>query len=710
MVHPGSATMTERLQTNLRRLLAPRTIAVVGASESRPMSNNVVRPLLRAGHKPFLVTPRHPTLYGCPTVASLAAIGEPIDAIVAIVNAEQTVDIARQAGELKCGGIVAVAGGFGEGAGEGGEFRDRLLQIARAADIAVIGPNCTGFVNVPQRISLFTGGELELREGGLSIISQSGFLTRAALAAARRRQLGVALGISSGNEIVCDLTDYLDYLIADQQTQVICLVLETLRDPNRFFGSVARARLANKPVIALKLGRTDRARGIMRSHTGAIADESWIYEIGFRQAGVLVARDVDDLIDQAALFVQLPPTKWKPISNVSILTTSGGAAALAADICEEQDVGLPEMSDVTPWLAEHIPGMGSANPLDMTGFIMTNPATVEEMFSRCMGADEIDATVLCWWCAPGDEAWASMMTAPFGKVAQENNKPALLTTIEDTEVGEWTTGLRRHGVASFGGLRSLTRSAKAMTAYLRSSPGTRGRIEDAAKLARPDAPAIATAAGPMLSFGATMELLRRFGVPHAPFALVRSAADIENAKQLGNTLVVKLANIPHRTEFNAVRVNVEAKDLVDVVADLQRLAAREKFDSEVVVQAMVRGQGEAFAGLKTSTSLGPLIIFGLGGVFVELTQQHAGRLLPISAEDVNSLLDEVGGETVFAGLRNQASWNKATLAAVLTGLSKLAIAGRDWIDTLELNPIICDSKGAVAVDAVCLLQSPDPQR
>src|ERR1700748_3869579 len=114
MVHPGSATMTERLQTNLRRLLAPRTIAVVGASESRPMSNNVVRPLIRAGHKPFLFTPRHPTLYGCPTVASLAAIGEPVDAIMAIVNAEQTVDIARQAGELKCGGIVAVAGGFGE--------------------------------------------------------------------------------------------------------------------------------------------------------------------------------------------------------------------------------------------------------------------------------------------------------------------------------------------------------------------------------------------------------------------------------------------------------------------------------------------------------------------------------------------------------------------------------------------------------------------
>jgi acyl-CoA synthetase (NDP forming) len=242
--------MTTR--ANLARMLAPRTVAVVGANEQLGMSNNSVIPMIEAGRQVALVNPRRDTLYGqavhADLAAAVAAVGAPIDAVLALVNAERSLDVVEEAAALGCGGVVVAAAGFVEAGESGAGLQERLLDIAARTDIAVVGPNCAGFKNVPLGANLFTGGRLDLpvagvdTSGGVSIVSQSGFLVRSAFAAAKERSLGVSVAVSSGNEAVCDLADHVAVLAADPSTSVICLVIETVRRPAEFFAAVVTAR------------------------------------------------------------------------------------------------------------------------------------------------------------------------------------------------------------------------------------------------------------------------------------------------------------------------------------------------------------------------------------------------------------------------------------------------------------------------------------
>ena len=215
---------------------------------------------------------------------------------------------AEEAAALGCGGVVIAAAGFSELGDAGRQLQERLIDVSTTG-LALMGPNCSGFMNVPRRINLFTGGRIALNPGGVAVVSQSGFLVRSSLAASRERQLGVSIAVSSGNEAVCDLADYIDILADDVDTRVICLVIEKVRQSEPFFAAVGRARSAGKAVLALKLGRTERSRQIMRSHTGAIADESWVYDMVLKELGVITARDIDELLDMAQLLTQVPPDR-----------------------------------------------------------------------------------------------------------------------------------------------------------------------------------------------------------------------------------------------------------------------------------------------------------------------------------------------------------------------------------------------------------------
>jgi len=313
--------------------------------------------------------------------AASSAVGGPVDAVLALVNAERAIDVVQEAAALGCGGVVIAAAGFVEQGDEGAARQEQLQSLARASGLAVVGPNCSGFKNVPLGVNLFTGGRLDLRPGGVAVVSQSGFLVRSALAAAKERDLGVSIAVSSGNEAVCDLADYVSVLAADEDTSVICLVIEAIRRPAAFFEAVATARAAGKPVIALKLGRSDRARRIMQSHTGAIADASWIYDLAFREHGVIGARDIDELLDSAQLFAQLPVERRTRIRRIGMITTSGGVAALATDLAEDMGAPLPPLPELDGWVRERVPG-DTVNPLDLTGFVMSKAELMEEVFDH----------------------------------------------------------------------------------------------------------------------------------------------------------------------------------------------------------------------------------------------------------------------------------------------------------------------------------------
>ena len=689
------------LRANLARLLSPTTLAVVGANEQLGMSNNAVLPMLEAGRDVALVNPRRDVLYGQPVFPDLTAVGAPVDAVLSLVNAERAVDLVEEAAALGCGGVVIAAGGFVEAGDDGASLQARLVEAANRSGIAVIGPNCAGFKNVPLGVNLFTGGRLDLPAagtdtvGGVAVVSQSGFLVRSALAAAGERALGVSIAVSSGNEAVCDLADHVAVLTADPFTSVICLVIEAVRRPDAFFTAVAVARGAGKPVIALKLGRSDRARRIMQSHTGAIADESWIYDLAFREHGVVSARDVDDLLDRAQLFVQLPPERHRPIRSIGMITTSGGVAALATDIADEVGAPLPPLPEIEAWVRERVPG-DTVNPLDLTGFVMSKAELMEEVFEHYAGV--VDALVLGWWTGAQDEGWSRTLLGPFANVAARSDIPFIVSPVEATGVGAWVAEWRPRGLSFARGVESIYRAVDALDRF--TSP-VRGAPADVtpSPTAAPEG-LVASDVGPMVRFSDAMRMLTEAGVTVAPWLVVEVGASVDAAAvaALGDRLVVKLADVPHRTELGAVRVAVAPADVPSVVDEMRAIAASHDACPAVAVQAMVAGHGEAFAGLQCRTGLGPVALLGLGGVLVEVLHQVGGRFLPLDDATAAELAEEVTG--AVARLRGQRPWPVDAVTNAVQGLDRLWREHGAWLDSVDVNPLIVTDDGVVAVDAL----------
>jgi acyl-CoA synthetase (NDP forming) len=688
----------------LRRLLAPSTIAIVGANESLGMSNNAVRPMLAAGRAVHLVNPKRDELYGQAVFPALTAIGAPVDAVLGLVNASRAVDLVEEAAAAGCGGVVVTAAGFGEGGADGEALQRRLVDAATAGGVAVIGPNCAGFRNVPLGANLFTGGPLDLTAGGVAVVSQSGFLVRAAMAAARDRQLGVSIAVSSGNEAVCDRADYVEVLAGDEATRVICLVIETIRRPAEFFASVAAARAAGKAVVALKLGRSNRARRIIASHTGAIADDAWVYDVAFADHGIVSVADVDHLLDAALLLAQVATTRRsEPIQRIGIITTSGGVAALATDIADRTDAPVPPLDELEPWVRERVPG-DTVNPLDLTGFVMTDRALTEELFERY--ADAVDLLVLAWWTGDQDEGWASLLLEPFAAVAERHEVPFVVSPVESTSVGVWVDDWRKQGVHFARGIESVYRAVAAhnLDAAAPGPPQTVKRDRGSGT----DRPALVPSeAGPLVSFADAMGMLAEVGITVADYVVIRPEDEVPLLQHLGDEVVVKLADVPHRTELGAVSVGVAIEDVPAEVTRLRVTAAQHHAPATVVVQAMVRGMGEAFGGLLCTAALGPVLLFGRGGVQVETQGGVRGRMLPTSSSRLASQVDDVAGAHVFERLRGQTAWPPAPLERAVASLVDLWQRHGTWLDSVDLNPLIVTADGPVAVDVLLIATEPE---
>lgn len=688
---------------HLARLLSPASVAVVGASEKLGMSNNAVLPMLDAGIDVALVNPNRDQVYDRPTVPSLSALERPIDAVLSLVSAERSIAVVQEAATIGCGGVAVAAGGFAEMGEEGREAQRRLVEAA--GPMAIVGPNCSGFMNVREHVNMFTGGRIALHPGPVSVVSQSGFLLRSALAAGQQRQLGFGIAVSSGNEAVTGLHDYVELLADDPETRVICLVIEKIRDAERFLAAVERARAADTTVVALKLGRTERSLEIMRSHTGAIADESWVYDLVLRHAGVLTAHDVDDLVDLAQLLAQVPDDRQRPVRGVAVMASSGGVAGVAADAAHDAGIHLPGLEELEDWVRERVPGDGMCNPLDMTGFVMRDPERLRDLFDGYAHADAVDALVLCWWAAEDDEAWSRTLLEPFAEVAARASVPLIVTPVEATALGDWTRSYHDRNVVFCRGLRSTYRALEALDRVARA-PAVVSEFAPAAALVPSRPPRIVdSSVGPIVPFADAMRLVEDAGIPVAPFVVLDVADDDDRIDALGSHVVVKLADVPHRTELEAVRLGVPRAEVPAVAGDLRGVARAHGVPDAIAVQAMVVGHGEAFAGLLSSTDLGPVVLFGRGGVLVEVARQVDGRRLPLRPGAAEQLVDEVAGPETFARLRGQEPWAPGPLVAAVEGIAELWRRHGSWLHSVDVNPLLVTADGVCAVDTLLVARN-----
>ncbi|BBZ34575.1 acetate--CoA ligase family protein [Mycolicibacterium confluentis] len=683
----------------LDRLMNPATIAVVGLSDKSPYAD-FIAPTLKSGATVHFVHPTADTVLGAPAVRSIRDIAGPIDAVLSVMSAERTVALAEECADLDCGGLVVYAAGFSELGDEGASLQARLVDAATRGGMAVIGPNSLGYISVPRSLHLTASADYHPAPGGISIVSHSGAMIGGiAIAARARTGVGISRLISAGNEAATDIADYLDFLATDPDTNAVGLVIEGIRRPAEFFAAARRCIAAGKPIVAVKLARNARTQQMAASHTGALAGNAWAYDVAFRQVGIQLAFDLEELVDRLSIVSQLDPAVWNPVQRIGVVAGTGGFASLAFDVAEEEGLTLPPLESLADWVASTIPGITVPNPLDTTGFGATFWTDIVEKY---VGSDELDAVVFVnMW---SDSPLYRRLIDDVAVAARRHRKPVAIAAGAG-EVGEFAKEvIGDDGAVALGyGIRGTLRGLHALGSVVRDRQNIGDLADTPAPVPCPSEPVTDAAGTRFLPFRDVMELLGRFDIPTAPYAVI-DEDDSDISAPFPGPYAVKLADVAHRTELGAVALNISADGLPEAVAHMRDIAAQHGVASAVAVQPMTASRGELLIGVDGRSELGPIVMLGLGGVFVEVLQRVGGRPAPLTTADAETLIEEFRDVRLLHGFRGSQPWHLDQLAQTLVGFGNLAAAGHDWIESLDVNPLLVTEDGLVAVDALCIVR------
>jgi acyl-CoA synthetase (NDP forming) len=700
MVDIGSSERAVSTTAGLGRLLKPSSIAFVGLSDNSYFLETV-SPTFDSDAEIFMVNPLHESVAGRPTAPSLTALDRPIDAVMSFMSAARTTELVEEAAGLDIGGMVLVASGFAELDTGGEAMQARIRTAAAAVSMPVIGPNGLGYVNVRRRVSLSVANRHKRRPGGISVISQSGAITSGiAMSAWDYPDCGTNILVSSGNEAITDLADYVDYLVDDTETTSIGLVIEKIRRPQAFFAAVARATAAGKPVVVLKLARNERSQRLAASHTGALTGDAWVYDVALRQAGVALAYDPEELVDRLAMADQLPPQRWTSASSLGVVTVTGGYASMSIDLAIAEGINVPPLDNYLDWVTSNLPGVTVPNPLDATGF---GAHLWPQIIDKYTTDPDLDAILVIHPVADEDSAAAPMIDE-FARAAAKVDKPCVIANCSGVP-GDWVIDHLGDALVRGRGLRPTLRGLATLGRFVAYRDRPREVVPAEPAIARPAQAPIPLPEGLMLPFGATMDLLAEHGIPVAPYYLVAAEADASSARPaFSGPYVVKLADVAHRTEHDAVRLRVDEAGLATAITDLRHIAAAEGLLPAVAVQPMIEIIGETLLGIQGQSELGPLVVFGPGGIFVEVLNRVSGRMAPFGMDEARSLIDEFADVKFMHGFRARPAWDLDGLAAIVLAAGRLAAGGADWIATLDINPLVYGPAGYHAVDALLLVE------
>jgi acetate---CoA ligase (ADP-forming) len=677
----------------VRRMLEPRSIAVVGASDrpgsfGRRMTSEVLKGT--GADTVHLVHPKYEMVRGLPCVPSLADLPDPVDLVLLGVPDSALVEQVSLAASRGDGAAVI----FGSAPGIGAD----LAAAAAVSSMELCGGGCMGFVNLARGVRAIGYVERdELVPGPIALITHSGSVFSAMLRTHRR--LEYSLAVSAGQELVTNASDYLRYAVELDETRVVGMFLETLRDADGLRAGLARALERDIPVVALTVGGSPAGRQMVTAHSGALAGDDAAWEALFSAYGVHRVLSLDELVDSLELFaIGRRATIVGPGTGVATVHDSGGERALMADVADT--VGLPfgELGDTTRsrLAAVLAQGLEPTNPLDLWG----TGAGTEELFTTCMTALADDPSVSAVALAidlaeeyDGDEAYPVSMET----LLERTDKPlVVLSHVANAVDSSAAARLRAIGVPVLEGTVSGSRALRHLLQQATPPPAPVVGDVDEARAARWCA---RLADGPFAADDVAW-LMADYGIP---FAAQRPAADrdaaLAAADGLGYPVVVKtdMPGLDHKADVGGVRVGLADADAVGAAYDdmASRLGPR------VVVQRQASGPVELALGIVRDPLIGPVVLLAVGGTLVEVVGRRVVALPPLSRARATELVD--GFDIVAAllgGVRGNPASDKAAVVDALVALGQLAVELGDVIEALDVNPLMCGPDGAVAVDAL----------
>lgn len=708
------------MQRSLEKVFNPRSVAVIGASEvPGKAAERRTRSLIQGGYQGdiYLINPKRSELFGRKAYPNITAVEKEVDLVMIVVAPKFLVPAVTDSVKMGAKGMVIITAGLGETGAEGKKIEEQILQEAAKTGAYVIGPNCSGMFSASAQMNLL--GVPPLRAGSISVLAQSGNVIDSLTHYAGVRGVGFSKIISLGNAIGVSFPEYIEYLKDDPNTKAIMIYLEGIKDGNRLV-QVARETAKEKPVIALKVGRSEAGARAAASHTGSLAGDALIVDAAFRQAGIVRVSNVDELFDMAYTLSTCPiPTG----NRVAILSEGGGDNSIAADNAEIHGMEVPVLSRETqerikPFLLE---GMPASNPIDYGGTAEENPHMITECVRVCMEDEQVDGIYITGFfggfkdiIAPHVAELEEQTSRDLVALVKEKKKPVFVHTSFAAEPIKALDILKAGGVPVF---ESSERTARCLSALMKFGSNRQKframRPLETERKERPEAKAIFQRARnekrTSLLETESRELLRAYGfsLPQAEF--IRSPEEAAAASaRLGFPLAMKVVSpdIVHKSDAGGVKLNLkDEKELTRAFAEIiekaSSVTAKERILGSML-SPMAPGGQECIVGMLRDKQFGPVIMFGLGGIFVEVLKDVSFRAAPTTEQDIDGMIREIRGYRLLTGIRGEKAKDIGAIKEILAKLNEIAVDNPE-IQEIDLNPVIVHEKGASIVDSRVIL-------
>ncbi len=684
----------------LDRMLAPRSVAVVGASNVPNTAGNDMLLELEVARFPgavFPVNPRYTEIEGRPCYAALDDLPQAPDLAVLGIGNDRLEEQVRTAIDIGVGGLVIPGSAMLPSDDEESTLRGRVSALCREARLPVVGANCMGFYNVEAWVRAFPFHmPYELEEGGVTLIAQSGSVLTSLLW--NDRKLRFNLAVSPGQELVTTVSDYLDYALEQESTRVVALFIETVRNPKAFVAGLQKAASRGVPVVALKAGRTPEAAQLALSHSGAIAGDDAAYRTLFERYGVLPVSSIDEL---AATALLLSDPRRPAAGGLATIHDSGGERELLVDLASDIGVPFARISEeTTEVLADHLDhGLEPINPLDAWG----TGRDYQNVFERCWQAllDDEDTAIGVFVI---DLTSAFYLHESFARITRRvhrrTTKPvAMMTNHVGTESQDLARRMSALGIPVLDGTVAGLVAVRNALAYRDFSWSQ--------AIAPPTAPAQAVtdhwrarlAEPRILTEAEGLQLLGDYGVPVVAHAVVQDAdAAVAAAAEMGYPVVAKTAveGLLHKSEAGGVLLNLyDAGHVREAYADLA-----DRLGPAVLLAPMVLPEIELALGVVSDPQFGPMVLVAGGGVFIEVLGDRQLGLAPIDLRIAMRMISKLAVSPILDGVRGRPPADRDCVARALVALSDLAADVGDLIAELDVNPLAVGRDGCVALDAL----------
>ena len=692
--------------SSLEPLFHPRSIAVIGASSDKnKISGRPLRYLLEKGFPGpvYAINSRAPEVQGVPTHPSVAAVGEPVDLAIVVVPAAAVVKAIEECAAKGVKSVIIFSSGFAEVDAPGRAAQDRIGAIARGSGMRVVGPNCMGvFDPVRSMLATFSVSFDHgfPQTGRIGIASQSGAFGALCFVAARERGLGFSLWATTGNECDVDVAECIEYMAEDANTDVVLAYVEGCKDKGRLVRALEAMRAHRKPLVMLKVGRSEVGAQAAASHTASLVGADRVYDSLFRQYGVHRAESIEDLID---IGYGCTAGRFPAQGRVGLVSISGGVGVLMADAAAAAGLEVPALPQAAQdKLKALLPFAAVRNPVDTTAQVLNDPTLMGKNLEVMLREGGCDTVVVFLATVGMNPLLMPTLTGTLIELRKAFPDPAiLLATMSRPEL---VRPLEREGFLIYEDANRAIRTVAALVGFGRHF---------ARPLLREDLPAL-PAAAPAIPQRAVGEfeakrILAAAGIPVVAERLAASAQGAARAAaELGFPVVLKIASadIAHKSEIGGVLLNVataaQAKRGFATLLERAREKAPAARLEGVLVAPHVQGGVEVILGVSRDPVFGAVVMFGLGGIFVEVLKDITVRIAPFGIEEARRMIQEVKGYPLLTGARGRPKADVAALAETLSRLSVFAAARVDELETLDINPflVLPEGKGGVAVDAL----------